>query len=273
MRQNLKKKLPKLFEAQSFQEAIQILGARKASPIYNQLVEMAYKVKDDTGKVRENMLREAETHLQKDEQNLIGNQMKENVIEEAASEGAGGKETGTGKTGQADGRETGDVKPPGEGSHPGSEPAQAQTGTSQLVTPISEAIDQVADMGSVDPMNTAVIDYIDDGMSKVEAQNAASKDSNMMEAIFDIQFKKHMLPILKKMQATMVNASEAIIAVDNKFEGAKSGGIELQNGFQETNTSLPVDVHPKVSRIDEKSIEETRSDITQKYLSDETIYN
>ena len=262
------KDLPKLFEAQNYQEAIQILGARKAPGIFNKYIDTAFKIKDDTGKVRENMLREAETHLLEHEKS-----MQEMIHEEADTEGKGGKETGTGETAQADGRKTGDVNPPGDGSHDASIPAQGQQGTSQLVTPISEAIDQVADMGSVDPMNTAVIDYIDDGMSKVEASNAAAKDQTMMEAVFGREFKKHMIPILKKMASSMSNASEAIVAVDGKVEASKPA-LEINDGFRETvMQSVPVGVTPQTNRIDEKSLEETRSEITQKYLSDDSPYS
>ena len=258
MRRTSNKKLPKLFEAETYQEAIQILGARKASPVYTQLVNMAFKIKDDTGKVRENMLREAETNLTK-EQGL-----KESIHERVEDQG---DERKSGESAQSDGVDLDAVTPPGDGSHDGSAPAQSQPGTSQLESPLAEAIDQVADMGSVDPMNTAVIDYIDDGMSKVEASNAAAKDNDMMEAVFDKQFKKHMLPILKKMQASMHNASEAIIAVDSKVETSKPGlNLEAQ-GMAET-IQIPVGVTPKTNQIDEVSIEETRSEISKKYLSD-----
>ena len=262
MRRNSKQQLPKLFEAQTLQEAIQILGARKASPAYNQLVDMAWKIKDETGKIRENMLREAETNLQKDEKTL-----QEMIHEEKDTEGAGGKESGSGETAQADGRDLDSVKGPGAGSHDASQPAQSQSGTSQLESPLAEAIDQVADMGSVDPMNTAVIDYIDDGMSKVEASNAAEKDVSMMEAVFNANFKKQMLPILKKMMASTHMTSEAIRTIDGKIESAP--GLEIQTpGMQET-IRLPVtDVSPKSSRLDEIPIEEVRSEITKKYLSE-----
>jgi len=259
------KALPKLFEAGSYSEAIQILGARKASPVYRQIVDLAYKIKDDTGKVRENMLREAETNLKKEEQGLIGTQMSESIHEEADTEGAGGKESGSGETAQADGRTTDTVAPPGDGSHDASQPAQSQSGTSQLEAPLAEAIDQVADMGSVDPMNTAVIDYIDDGMSKTEATNAAAKDNNMMEAVFAKEFKKHMLPLLKGMQKDFNAYKEAIIAVDSKVEGNGSGQIQMDTGYSET-IQTPI-VPKKISEIDEKSIEESRSDIAAKYLN------
>jgi len=257
-------KLPKLFEAGSYAEAIQILGARKASPAYRQIVDLAYKIKDDTGKVRENMLREAETNLTK-EQGLIGTNMSESIHEEADTEGSGGKETGSGETAQADGRTTSDVAPPGNGSSDASQPAQSQSGTSQLEAPLAEAIDQVADMGSVDPMNTAVIDYIDDGMSKTEASNAANKDKAFAEAIIAREFKKHMLPILKSMQKTMGAYKEAIVAVDSKVEGNGSGQIQMDTGYSET-IQTPI-VPKKISEIDEKSIEESRSDIAAKYLN------
>jgi hypothetical protein len=70
MHRRTNSKLPKLYEAQSLQETIQILGARKAPQVYNQLADMAWKIKDETGKIRENMLREAEINLQKDEKTL-----------------------------------------------------------------------------------------------------------------------------------------------------------------------------------------------------------
>jgi hypothetical protein len=131
---------------------------------------------------------------------------------------------------------------------------------------LAEAVDQVADMGSVDPMNTAVIDYIDDGMSKVEANNAAAKDTELMEAVFSAQFKKHMLPILKNIQKYGRMQSEAIRAVDSKVESApKDNGYSLSETVQ---TPVPVPGPTKASRIDEVPIEETRNNITQKYLSD-----
>ena len=260
-------KHPKLFEAQTLQETLQILGSRKASPIYNQLVDMAWKIKDASGKIRENMLREAELNLQKDEKEKE-KPLKEMIHEESDTEGTNGKEGTAGETAQADGRSTSDVAPPGGGSSDGSEPAQSQTGTSQLEAPLAEAVDQVADMGSVDPMNTAVIDYIDDGMSKVEASNAAEKDVSMMEAIFSKQFKKHMLPILKKMQVTAHMTSEAIVAVDGKVESGKKG-LELTGpGLQETISFPGIEKNTKTNRLDEVPIEETRSEISKKYLSD-----
>ncbi len=261
MRRKSNSQLPKLFEAQTFQEAVQILGARKASPAYHQIVNLAFKVKDDTGKVRENMLREAETNLAKEE-GLIGSNMQESIHEEAQTEGPGGKETGTGQTAQADGRTLESVNPPGDGSHDASQPAQSQSGTSQLEAPLAEAIDQVADMGSVDPMNTAVIDYVDDGMSKVEAENAANKDKAFAEAIIAKEFKKHMLPILKSMQKTMGAYKEAIVAVDNKVESNPTPDLSFSETIQQ-----PVTIPQKVvSAIDERSDEDTRKDIISKYL-------
>lgn len=252
-------KLPKLFEAQTLQEAIQILGAKKAPASFTQIVDIAFKIKDDTGNIRTNMLREAEINLQKE----LG--MREMIHEEVDTEGDARK---TGESAQADGRTTDTVAPPGDGSSDASKPAQSQPGTSQLETPLAEAIDQVADMGSVDPMNTAVIDYIDDGMSKVEANNAAAKDTEMMEAVFSAQFKKHMLPILKKIQATAHMQSEAIRVVDGKVETSGKPGLDYSMSETiRTTKEIPTTIS-KVNRLDEVPIEETRTNITQKYLSD-----
>lgn len=257
-RQSSTKNLPKLFEAQTLQEAIQILGAKKAPASFTQIVDIAFKIKDSTGQVRTNMLREAEINLQKE----LG--LREMIHEEKDSEGDQRK---TGESAQADGRKLSDVAPPGDGSHDASAPAQSQSGTSQLESPLAEAVDQVADMGSVDPMNTAVIDYIDDGMSKTEASNAAAKDTEMMEAVFTQQFKKHMLPILKKIQAASHMQSEAIRAVDGKVETGKPGLDLSMSETIQIPTTIPEQVK-LINRLDEVPLEETRSEITKKYLSD-----
>jgi hypothetical protein len=258
MRRKTSKNLPKLFEAQTLAEAIQILGAHKAPASFNQIVDIAFKIKDESGQVRTNMLREAETNLQKE----LG--LREMIHEEKDTEG---DQRVSGESAHADGRKTGDVAPPGEGSHDASAPAQSQSGTSQLESPLAEAVDQVADMGSVDPMNTAVIDYLDDGMSKTEAHNAAGKDTELMEAVFTQQFKKHMLPILKKIQAASHMQSEAIRAVDGKVETGKPGLDLSMSETIQIPASIPQQV-PLINRLDEVPLEETRTEIQRKYLSD-----
>ena len=87
----------------------------------------------------------------------------------------------------------------------------------------------------------------------------------MMEAVFAQQFKKHMLPILKKIQSASHMTSEAIRAVDSKIESAP----KMDQPYGLSETVMPTIQLPKMtSRIDEVSTEELRSEISRKYLSD-----
>jgi len=256
----------KLTTATSLDEAIKILTDRKAGGIYKKHISLAFNLaKDPDNKLRLQMLSETENDLAAEEKK----KMDEMIVTEESTEG---NARVTGKTGQADGRETGDVNPPGEGSHEGSEPAQTQTGTSQLESALEEAVGDDHE-APVDPMNKAIIDYMDDGMSQVEAHNAAGKDKELSEAVFMHMFKKHIVPLFSATGKDMKTLKETIKLTDGKVEisrkpeGALNESInDQQNGWpqgngQQQSSGEKYDSNRK--RVAEKSTE-----ILKKYLED-----
>lgn len=282
-----RKTAPSIAEVTSYSEAIQVLNVRNVPGSYKKTIsrslDLIFKVdaKQPAGRtyIRQ-QLQETEADLKKvEEENLLGHQMNEMEPGENdnKSETEGNPPSGkenllendsgdkTGITAQSDGSSTESVAPPGGGSKEGSNPAQAQPGVSQL----KEAINQVADMGSVDPLNKAVIDYMGNGMSQVEAQNAAVMDNNMMEAVF----KKGLSKILPKVLTPFVNEiarlQEVIKVYDGKIESVrKATGTQ---GFQETIQIVPPGGiqgtgQKSTSRFETQSTEEISKDIASKYI-------
>lgn len=282
-----KSKRPSLAEVKSFSEAVQVLNVRQAPNIFKKTVDMIFKVDQSqpAGKTYvKQMLAETEADLKKvEEEKLLGSTMQEmehenneeNPFAETEGNPPSGKENVTetsiaGKSGtsaQSDGSKTGDVKPPGAGSHDGSETAQSQHGISQL----KEAISQVADVGSIDPINKAMISYMDSGMSKTEASVAATMDNNFMEAVF----KKNMATIMPKILTPFVNEiarlQETIKVYDGKIEEMRvAAGTALPKGFQETVMIQPpgtsTQQSKQSSRFEEMSVQEISQQIANKYI-------
>lgn len=269
-----------LADVSSYSEAIQVLSGRGAPGIFKKTVDMIFKVDTSQPAGRtyvKQMLQETENDLKKmEEQKLLGHQMNEMEPEdEEFSETEGNPSSGkdsvietsiadkTGTSAQSDGSSVEDQIDKTDSSGDGSRPAQSQPGISQL----KEAVNQVADMGSVDPMNKAVIDYMSNGMSQVEATNAATADNNMMEAVF----KKSMATILPKVLSPFVNEiahlQETIRAYDSKIESMrKQSGTK---GFQESIQIIPTGPAPQkqgTSRFEGQSVEEISKDIASKYI-------
>ena len=270
-----------LTEATSYSEAIQVLSGRGAPSIFNKTVDMIFKVDTTQPAGRtyvKQMLQETENDLKKmEEQKLLGHQMNEMEPgeEEMHSETEGNPSSGkenvietsiadkTGTSAQSDGSSVESQIDKVDASGDGSKPAQSQPGISQL----KEAINQVADQGSVDPMNKAVIDYMSNGMSQVEAQNAASADNNMMEAVI----KKNMATILPKVLSPFVNEiarlQETIRAYDSKFESMrKQSGTQ---GYQESIQIIPTGPAPTskgTTRFEGQTVEEISKEIASKYI-------
>ena len=270
-----------LTEATSYSEAIQVLSGRGAPSIFTKTVDMIFKVDQSQPAGRtyvKQMLAETENDLKKmEEQKLLGHQMNEmepgedDEFHETEGNPSSGKENvietsiadKTGTSAQSDGSSVESQIDKVDASGDGSKPAQSQPGISQL----KEAINQVADQGSVDPMNKAVIDYMSNGMSQVEATNAASADNNMMEAVI----KKNMATILPKVLSPFVNEiarlQETIRAYDSKFESMrKQSGTQ---GYQESIQIIPTGPAPTskgTSRFEGQTTEEISKDIASKYI-------
>jgi len=280
--------VPKLTDVTTYQEAVQTLNLRRAPSIFKKTLDLLFKIdtSQPAGKTYQKQgLQEMENELKKHEdeekdnsisetehENDNGNgngEKKENPFGETEGNPSSGKEHPhpdlrggkEGVTAQADGGSVDDQIDTANDTGEGSEPAQAQPGESQL----KEAIDQVADMGTVDPRATSVIDYMSDGMSQVQANNAAVADEKMMEAVFNVQFKKLALPLLRAALADQNRMQEIIRVVDKKHEGKKPTG-----GYSET-VVIPQQVEKsskKLNRFEETTPEEIKKDITTKYLSD-----
>lgn len=256
-------KIVKLTTAKSLNEAVIILKDRKAPSIFKQSVETAFNLKNDkNNKIRIGMLNEAEQHLTAYEKDL-----SENIVTEQQTEGTNGKDGQTGEgTGQADGRELDALTETPE-SGDGSEPAQAQTGESQLDT----ALTKINETGpnEVDPMNKAIMDYMEDGMSQVEAGNAVVKDKKLSEAVFNTMFRKQIVPLLKAVGMDMNSLRETIMATDSKVEIARvpdqtngTGGLNETVIIPETQASQGAKYSNDLDVIASK-----KSHITDKYMS------
>ncbi len=283
--------IPKITEATTYQEAVQVLNVRRAPSIFKRTLDLVFKIDTKTPAGRTyhgQMLQEMENDLKKHEEEEENHAMKEaehdndndnnNNNDEKKKppfgETEGNPSSGpehpkeysiadkTGTTAQSDGGSVEEMHNKAEDTGEGSQPAQAQPGESQL----KEAVDQVADMGTVDPRATSVIDYMSDGMSQVQASNAAAADEKMMEAVFDQKFKKLALPILRAVLADYNKLQEIIRTVDKKHEQKKpetgfSESVQIQLG----DSSKP---EKKMNRWSETSPEEIRNNIKDKYLND-----
>lgn len=240
---------PKLTECKSLQEAIQVLNVRRAPPIFRKYVDMAFNIKDETGSIAKKMLQEAENDLQKNEDEKAKHEMQEmEHKKEHPNTGMDEMKHGksemvhtetednrmTGDSAQSDGRTVDEQVDKAKDTGSGSTPAQSQTGTNQL----GEAIDQVADQGSIDPMNTCVIGKMSSGMSEVEAQNACAKEQTMMEGIVAKVIQKKFGSAWKTVDKNFKTLQEGMKTLDSKVENARkpeltdkglSEGVNLQN--------------------------------------------
>ena len=241
---------PKLTECKSLQEAVQVLNVRRAPPIFRKYVDMAFNIKDETGSIAKKMLQEAENDLQKNEDDKAKQEMEHNKNNKKEHPNTGMDEMRhgksemvhtetednrmTGDSAQSDGRTVDEQVDKAKDTGTGSQPAQAQTGTDQL----GEAIDQVADQGSIDPMNTCVIGKMSSGMSEVEAQNACAKEQTMMEGIIANVIQKKFSPAWKTVDKNFKTLQEGMKTLDSKVENARkpeltekglSEGVNMQN--------------------------------------------
>ena len=282
-----RKTSPSIAEVTSYSEAIQVLNVRSVPGSYKKMIsrslDLIFKVdtKQPAGRTYvQQQLQETEADLKKvEEENLLGHQMnemepgenkkdefsetegnppsgKENVIETSIADKSG-------TSAQSDGGSVDDQINKADQSGEGSKPAQSQPGISQL----KEAIQQVADQGSVDPLNKAVIDYMGNGMSQVEAQNAAVMDNNMMEAVFNKKLAKILPKVLTPFVNEIANLHRTIRVYDGKIEAMrKQSGT---NGLQETIQITPpggTQSAPKTSRFETQTTDEISKDIASKYI-------
>jgi len=247
------KAITRLTSANTLNEAINILTHRKAPSIFKMNIETAFNLKNDKdNKIRNFMLSETEGHLVAHEKT-----MSEMVHTEKSTEGDSRKDDSP--TGQADGRKLNDIiESPTEGT--GSEPAPQQTGETQLDT----ALTKISETHTVDPMNKAIMDYMEDGMSQVEAGNAVTADKELSEAVFNQLFQTKIVPLLKAVGADMKSLRETIITTDKKVEIAR---------IPETmSEAIITPQHVQSSVVGEKyhndieKIKSTKSIITNKYL-------
>ncbi len=283
-------KKPKLTECKSMQEAVQVLNVRRAPQIFRKYVDIAFNIKDETGTIAKKMLQEAENDLQKDEDEKAKQEMENNnhkkehpntgmdEMQHGKSEMQHGKsemvhtETEdnrmTGQSAQSDGRTLGEQKDKATDTGSGSEPAQAQTGEDQL----GEAIDQVADMGSVDPMNQCVIGKMSSGMSEVEAQNACAKEQSMMEAIVSKVIKDKFGSAWKIVDKQFKTLQEGMKTLDTKVENSRKpelGEKGLSEGVNLTN--VPASPGPaennKFDKLkDPTELAKYQRDLQERYL-------
>ena len=266
MRRKTKSK-SSLTSATSLNEAIKILQDRNAAPIYGQHVKLAFNLKNDTdNKRRLQMLSETEMHLQEEEKKKLDEMVH-------TEESAEGNNRVKGETGQSDGRELDDIQDdPTNDSHNGSEPAQQQTGESQLDTALTSVMNETHD---IDPMNQAIIDYMGDGMSQVEAHNAASKDKQFSEAIFTAYGKQKFIPMFRAISKELKSLRETIVTLDKKLEESKKQPAGLSETVMTSpqwpqsgpETKVTTTLPKYTSNVEE--IEDKRDTILKKYCSDE----
>ncbi len=278
-------KKPKLTECKTFQEAVQVLNVRRAPQIFRKYVDIAFNIKDETGSIAPKMLQEAENDLQKHEDEKAKQEMEHN--KEHPNTGMDTKKNGksemvhtetednrmTGDSAQSDGRTLGEQKDKATDTGSGSEPAQTQTGESQL----GEAIDQVADMGSVDPMNTCVINKMSSGMSEVEAQNACAKEQSMMEGIVAKVIQKNFGKAWATVDKNFKTLQEGMKTLDSKVENTRkpeltekglSEGVNMQNLAASPGQGGP----PQNSKFD-KLKDPTELDVYRRGLSERYLHS
>lgn len=273
----MKKSKPSLIGVTSLQEAITVLNARRARPIYTNSVNNIFKadMKNPASKMWiEQELRETEKTLSKDEEEDEIIKKKEMGYQQNLKETEGNPSSGgepktqsiadkSGVSSQNDGPSLDaivDKKPP---ATDGSEGAHAQTGESQL----KEAIDKVFSVGSgVDPMNQAVINGMAHGMSKVEADNAASLDNALMEAIFHKMAAKVLVPIFNAQTSQIHNLQETIKVYDQKLEIARKENKGLQEAVQIQPGSNPIQIiaPTPTQQLPTQTLEEHRAEIADK---------
>ena len=282
-----KQNKPSLIGATTLQEAITVLTARRAPRIYTAAVSNIFKadMKNPASKTWiEQQLRETESTLKKDEdekevedKKLMGYQQNLKETEGNPPSGPNPKPESiadkTGVTAQNDGTSLEDIHDSNPPATQGSEGAHTQQGESQL----KEAIDKVFSVGlGVDPLNQSVINGMSNGMSKVEAENAANADNHMMEAVFHKMTARTLVPIFKAQNNLIHNLNETIRVYDQKLEAARKENKGLNEAIQITpsQTVIPVPYQngPQQENLPPKSIKAHREEISQK-LKSNTIYN
>ncbi len=249
------KTIVRLTSAKTLNEAINILTHRNAPSIFKMNIETAFNLKNDKNNmIRNSMLSETEEHLTSYEKT-----MSEVVHTEVSTEGDSRKDDSP--TGQADGRELDDIiESPTENT--GSETASQQTGETQLDT----ALTKISETHTVDPMNKAIMDYMEDGMSQVEAGNAVTADKNLSEAVFNQLFQTKIVPLLKAVGADMKSLRETIITTDRKVEVSRipektmSETVITQPQYT-TQSGVGEKYHNDIEKINT-----TKSIITNKYM-------
>ncbi len=276
---------PSLIGVTTLQEAITVLNTRKAPKIYTAAISNIFKA-DMTNPVAktwiEQQLRETENTLKKDEEEVEVKKNKEmsyqNNLKETEGNPSSGGEPSTvniadksGVSAQNDGPSVDDQIDKAVQSQGAQLGAHAQPGESQL----KEAIQKVFNVGSgVDPLNQAVINGMANGMSQVEAQNAASIDNHMMEAIFHRMAAKILVPIFNAQNQQIDSLNETIKIYDQKLEAARKENKGLNEAIQIVpgQTVIPIQTGPQNAQNSTQSLKEHRSDISQK-LKDNSIYN
>lgn len=279
---------PSLVGVTSLQEAITVLNTRKAPKIFTQAISNIFKV-DMTNPTSKTwvmqQLQETENTLKKEEEEEEVNKQKQMGYQQNMKETEGNPPSGaeptpesiadkTGVTAQADGPSLDDIKDKNPPADPAQLGAHAQQGESQL----KEAIEKVFNLGNgVDPLNQSVIHGMANGMSQVEATNAASIDNHMMEAVFNKMAAKVLVPIFKAQAAQVESLHETIRISDQKLEGMRKenkGGLNeaIQLNPGQTIIPIPTGIASTDHTSTGQTIEEHRLEISQK-LKDNTIYN
>ena len=278
-------KKPKLTECKTFQEAVQVLNVRRAPQIFRKYVDIAFNIKDETGSIAPKMLQEAENDLQKHEDEKAKQEMehnyKNNEHPNTGMDNKNGKKENIkteteenrtqGQSAQSDGRTVEEAANKATDTGSASEPAQAQPGTDQL----GEAIDQVADQGSIDPMNTCVIGKMSSGMSEVEAQNACAKDQSMMEGIVANVISKKFGKAWATVDKNFKTLQEGMKTLDSKVENTRkpelsekglSEGVNLANLAASPGQGGPAQ-NSKFDKLkDPAELDVYRRGISERYL-------
>lgn len=285
---------PSLIDVKSLQEAITVLNARRAPAIYTKTISTIFKA-DMTNPASKTwinqQLRETENTLKKDEEEkevtekkLMGYQTNlqemgnHNNMKETEGNPSSGPEptpeniaNKTGVSAQNDGSSLDDIHDTNPPIKPAELGAHEQPGVSQL----KEAIQKVYNIGSgVDPLNQSVINGMANGMTQVEATNAASADNHMMEAVFNKMAAKILVPIFNA-QATQVDSlNETIRVYDQKLEAVRKENKGLSEAVQISphQTIIPVQTEPQNPQADSQSLEDHRAEISKK-LKESSMYN
>lgn len=276
---------PSLIGVTSLQEAVVVLNARQAPKIFTQAISNIFKA-DMTNPASktwiEQQLRETENTLKKDEEDtevkdkkLMGYQQNMEETEGNPSSGSEPKPESiadkSGVTAQNDGPSLDDI----DNKNPPVKDAQLGAHTQPGISQLKEAIEKVFNVGNgVDPLNKSVIAGMANGMSQVEAQNAASADNHMMEAVFTKMAAKVLVPIFKLQAAQVDTLNETIKVYDQKIEATRKENKGLSEAVQITpsQTIIPIHTEPQNSQASTQSLEDHRLEIAQK-LKSNSIYN